>query len=240
MGSPSRIDSASPMKRRRKSSAMVSWRMSREPAMQAWPWLWKMAKAEPFTAASMLASAKTMLAPLPPSSSCTRLRLPADSSTIRRPTAVEPVKAILRTPGCAARCSPATRPGAGHDVDDAGRDARLDHQLGQPQRRERRQLGRLHDHAVAGGEGRAHLPAAEHQREVPGHDGADHAQRLAQHVVEEARLDGDDVALHLVGHAPEVAEGGRGADHVEVAAVADAGGRCRGSPVAPARRRWPR
>ena len=34
-------------------------------------------KAEPFTAAIRLASSNTIFAPLPPSSSCTRLRLPA-------------------------------------------------------------------------------------------------------------------------------------------------------------------
>ncbi len=50
---------------------------------------------------------------------------------------------------------------------------------------------------------------------------ADDAQRLAQHVVEEARLDRDDVPLDLVRDATEVAERGRRADHVQVAAVAD-------------------
>ena len=84
--------------------------MIRLPAMQAWPWLWKMAKAEPFTAAGRLASSKTMLAPLPPSSSWTRFRLPAELSTIRRPTAVEPVNAILRTSGWLASRSPAVWP----------------------------------------------------------------------------------------------------------------------------------
>ncbi len=47
--------------------------------MQAWPWLWKIAKAEPLTAASILASSKTMFAPLPPSSSWTRFRFPAEA-----------------------------------------------------------------------------------------------------------------------------------------------------------------
>ncbi len=87
--------------------------MSREPAMHAWPWLWKIANAEPFTAASRSASAKTMFAPLPPSSSWTRFTLPADASTIPRPTAVEPVNAILRTFGWRARWSPTVRPGPG-------------------------------------------------------------------------------------------------------------------------------
>ena len=78
--------------------------------MHACPWLWKMANAEPVTAASMLASSNTMFAPLPPSSSCTRFRLPADAWTILRPTAVEPVNAILPTPRCSARYWPAVWP----------------------------------------------------------------------------------------------------------------------------------
>ena len=97
----------------------------------------------------------------------------------------------------------------------------LGHQLGDPERAQRRQLGRLEDHGVAGGERRAHLPAAEHEREVPRHDLADDAERLAEHVVQETRLDRDHVALDLVGHAAEVAERRRGPHDVEVAAVAD-------------------
>ena len=108
--------------------------MSRLPAMQAWPWLWKMANAEPLTAAGRLASSKTMLAPLPPSSSCTRLRLPAEASTIRRPTAVEPVKAILLDAGMLGQALAGGVAVAGHDVDDAGREADLGHQLGEAQR----------------------------------------------------------------------------------------------------------
>ena len=76
--------------------------------MHACPWLWKIAKAEPLTAASRSASAKTMLAPLPPSSSCRRLRLPADARTTCRPTSVEPVKETFCTSGWAASRAPAT------------------------------------------------------------------------------------------------------------------------------------
>ncbi|MCY1446414.1 hypothetical protein D9M71_629790 [compost metagenome] len=107
---PRRMDFASSTKRPRKSSAMRSWRISREPAMHAWPWLWKIAQAAPLIAAFRSASSKTMLAPFPPSSSCTRLRLPAEASTMRRPVAVEPVKAILPTSGCSARRWPALWP----------------------------------------------------------------------------------------------------------------------------------
>src|SRR5882724_4622870 len=51
MGLPSLIDFASGTKRARNASAILSCKSKREPATQAWPWLWKMAKAEPFTAA---------------------------------------------------------------------------------------------------------------------------------------------------------------------------------------------
>ena len=81
--------------------------------MHACPWLWKIAKAEPPTAATRSASSKTMLAPLPPNSSWTRFRFPADASTIRRPTPVDPVKAILSMPRCPARCAPALAPKPG-------------------------------------------------------------------------------------------------------------------------------
>ena len=78
--------------------------------MHAWPWLWKIANAEPLTASSRSASSKTMFAPLPPSSICSRLRLPALASTSLRPTAVEPVKLSFCTRGWVARRQPAVAP----------------------------------------------------------------------------------------------------------------------------------
>ena len=49
---------------------------------------------------------QTMLGLLPPSSSETRLRLPAEARTIARPVSVEPVKETLSTPGCSTRARP--------------------------------------------------------------------------------------------------------------------------------------
>ena len=83
---------------------------SRDPAEQTWPWLKKIALAAPGIARSMSASANTTFGDLPPSSSVTFFRLPLAASMIRLPTAVEPVKAILSTSGCAARASPASPP----------------------------------------------------------------------------------------------------------------------------------
>ena len=51
-----------------------------------------------------------MLGLLPPSSSVSFLRLPAAAATISLPTSVEPVKATLSTPSCAARAAPAVSP----------------------------------------------------------------------------------------------------------------------------------
>lgn len=60
----------------------------------------------PSTAWSSAASSKTTFAALPPSSSVTRLRVPATVLAISRPTAVEPVNATLSTPGCATSVAP--------------------------------------------------------------------------------------------------------------------------------------
>ena len=49
-----------------------------------------------------------MLGDLPPSSIDMRLQLPAAARMIFWPTSVEPVKAILSTPGCAASAAPAS------------------------------------------------------------------------------------------------------------------------------------
>ena len=48
-----------------------------------------------------------MFAALPPSSSVSFVPVPASSRWIALPTSVEPVKAILSTPGCLTRAAPA-------------------------------------------------------------------------------------------------------------------------------------
>ena len=83
----------------------------RERAQQSWPALPNTAGTAASAAASRSVSAKTMLADLPPSSSVTRLIVPAAPSAMRRPTSVDPVKAILATSGCSTRRWPQTLPG---------------------------------------------------------------------------------------------------------------------------------
>ncbi|MCY1352244.1 hypothetical protein D9M69_385320 [compost metagenome] len=108
-----------------------------------------------------------------------------------------------------------------HHVDHAIGEAHFLHQFGDAQGGQRGDLRRLDHHRVAGGQGRAHLPTGEHQREVPRHDLADHADGLALHVIEETGFHRDHRAFDLVGHAAEVAEAGSGARHVQAAGVAN-------------------
>ena len=65
---------------------------------------------------------------------------------------------------------PGSRAGADDDVDDARRQAGVGGQLGEAQRRQRCQLGRLEHHCVPGGERRPELPRGDRQREVPRRD----------------------------------------------------------------------
>ena len=67
----------------------------------------------------MSASAKTMLGDLPPSSSDTRLSVPAASRMMPLPTSVDPVKAILSTPGCRTSAIPDLAARARHHVEHA-------------------------------------------------------------------------------------------------------------------------
>ncbi|MCY1225918.1 hypothetical protein D9M72_381300 [compost metagenome] len=68
------------------------------------------------------------------------------------------------------------------DVHHAWRDARFQAQLPQAQGGERGFVRRLEHHRAAARQGRHDLPQGHQQREVPGHDGADHAHRLRHRV----------------------------------------------------------
>ena len=69
---------------------------------------------------------------------------------------------------------------ADEHADHALRDPRLEHELGEPERRERGQLGGLQHYRIAARKRRAELPARDVEREVPGHDQADDPERLAE------------------------------------------------------------
>ena len=116
-----------------------------------------------------------------------------------------PVKATLSTPGMRDQRRARVLAEAGDDVEHAGREAGLLDQLGELERRGRRLLGRLDDHAAAGGQRRRELPAHQQHRRVPRRDRGDHADRLAQRVDRRSRpVGGDRLAADLVGRPREV------------------------------------
>ena len=152
---------------------------------------------------------------LPPSSNVTRFNVSAAAFWMILAVSTWPVKAILSTSGCAHQGRAGGLAQAVDDVDHPGREARLAGELGDAQGRQRRLLGRLHHDRVAARQRRAPLPGQHQEREVPGDDLADHADRLAQRVREEAAADRDRPALDLVGPARVVAQ--RVADALHVA-----------------------
>ncbi len=83
---------------------------SRDPAMQVCPVAANTPATTPLHAASRSASPNTTCADLPPSSSSTPVMLVAAALATSAPTAVEPVNAILSTPGWAASALPTAGP----------------------------------------------------------------------------------------------------------------------------------
>ena len=67
-------------------------------------------------------------------------------------------------------------------LEHAGRQARLDEQLGQPDRHRRVTLAGLEDERVAARQRGPGLPQRDHRREVERGDPGDHAERLTQRV----------------------------------------------------------
>src|SRR5919112_1439997 len=105
------------------------------------------------------------------------------------------------------------------DVDHALRDAGLQRYAPELQCRKRRELGRLEDQRVAGGERRRHLPARYGEREVPRDDEPDDPEGFAERHVYAPR-DRYGVAEQPLGHPRIVVEGLR--DHPHLAAgIAD-------------------
>ena len=76
---------------------------------------------------------------------------------------------------------------------------------GEPQHAERRVLGGLQHQHVAGAQRGRDLERAEHDRRIPGNDGADHADRLAPGVAQHVLAERDRLALQLAGETAEIA-----------------------------------
>ncbi len=148
---------------------------------------------------------RSTFADLPPSSRVTRLIVQAAPRITSCPTSVEPVKPIFATSGCSIRRWPTTEPLPTSDVEDALGDPRLERELGEQQRRQRRQLGRLQHDGVAAGESGSELPGGDVEREVPRGDQPDDAERLTEGEVDAAG-DGDRLAEVLVDGAGVVVE----------------------------------
>ena len=121
------------------------------------------------------------------------------------PVVVSPVKAILSTSMCRRQGGAGGRAVTRDDVDNAVGEAGFLGQGSDTQGRQRRLLGRLKDDRAAGRQGGAPLPRLHQQREVPGNDLADDADRFVTGVAEVRPFDGDGLALDLVGPAGVIA-----------------------------------
>jgi len=79
----------------------------------------------------------------------------------------------------------------------------------------------LQDHGAPGRKRGGHLPRGEVQREVPRHDRAHHAHRLAQRVRKSVAESVDGLAVDLGGPSAEVAENVGHHGHVHIAGFED-------------------
>ena len=183
--------------------------------MQLWPACEKACSFALSAAVSQSPSEWTISGAFEPSSRLTflwgtRLRMP-------QPTLAEPVKLSAAGQLVLDDRVADLRAGAGDDAEPALRQARLDQDRGQLQRRDRRLPGRLEDDRVAGGDRRPELVGDEVEGEVEGADRADHAVGDAQHHAElaGARRGG----LHRHGAAAQLARLDRGeGERVDAAA----------------------
>ena len=134
---------------------------------------------------SISASANTMFGLLPPSSSVTRFRLVLRGrlhdqvADFGRSGERDFIDIHVARDGRAGRRSVARQ-----HVHHAVREAGFHDQFADAQRGQRRLLGGLHHHCVAGGQRRRQLPRLHQQREIPGNDLPHHAHRLVPRVAE--------------------------------------------------------
>jgi hypothetical protein len=98
----------------------------------------------------------------------------------------------------------------GDDVEDTGGQSGFGADPAQEQGRQRGRFGWLQHDRAACGEGRGDLPADQGEREVPGHDRADHAGRLPDDEGEGVGGGVRGLVGELVGELPVPAEGGDG------------------------------
>ncbi len=144
------------------------------------------------TASSRSASESTTRQFLPPISATTRFTcgcasgVSAAARTISRPTALEPVKAIVCTRGSRTSAAPTSPKPGSRETAPGGTPASRSASTSIKPRRGRLLRGLQH-HAVARGEGGRGHAGGDRQGEVPGRDHGRHAARLVAHRVPLAR-----------------------------------------------------
>ena len=98
-----------------------------------------------------------------------------------------------------ASALPASSPKPGTTLSTPGGRPASEREFGQADRRQRRLLGGLEHHRVAGEQRRPDLPAADDQRVVPRHDRSDDPQGLAANQRQIIGTRGRDLIVELVG-----------------------------------------
>ena len=163
----------------RYSSAIDSCTRCRLTARQIWPWCRNEPHAPADEAASMSASSSTISGQLPPSSSTTRFSPRPAVSPTTRPVFVDPVNEIIRTFGSSTSAWPTSGPPQKTCRTPDGRPASSKMRaMITPPRHGRVRVALEHDR-VPQHERRAERPHRQHDREVPGRDHADDADRHA-------------------------------------------------------------
>ena len=133
------------------------------------------------------------------------------------PTSVEPVKPIFATSGCSTRRRPTTEPLPTRTFSTPSGMPASSASSARRSGGEGSELGRLDHDRVAARERGAELPRCDVEREVPGDDQPDDAERLAERHVD-AACDGNRLAVVLVDGACVEVEDVR--DHPDFAARA--------------------
>ena len=142
---------------------------SREPAQQTWPWLNQIAVDDALDGAVEIGvvehDERRLAAEFERKLLARARRRAADEAAdFGRAGEGDLVDVVMRDERRARRAV------AGDDVDDARRQARLDADFGERQRRQRREFGGLQHHRIAGGQRRRDLPGEHQQREIPRND----------------------------------------------------------------------
>jgi hypothetical protein len=108
-----------------------------------------------------------------------------------------------------------------HDLEQAGREARLEVDFPELDGRKGCQARRLEDHRVAEGERGRGLPAGDLDRVIPGADSRRDSDRLAARVAEGRRAEIDVLAGRALREGRKILEALSAGDHVDDARLLD-------------------